>query len=212
MARASRELAITHGAQFAAQRLLGDDDTEFLENPLAEIDDPPAHDPVNRRDWAALDDRGERGAMRAVQPRRLPWRLAVDQAVRALRVELDHPVANDLQPDAPDLRRLSARGAVVNRRKSQQSARLRPVLRPFRRRPQPTRAINHPEDQLLPPRRTSCDSPRSNKFQPIRQSPSVSLHQRGLVLEANARREIQPAGKREQPLRAGTGPSVATPV
>src|SRR5271170_2963237 len=112
---------------------------------LAEIDDPPAHDPVNRRDWAALDDRGERGAMRVVQPRRLPWRLAVDQAVRALRVELDHPVANDLQPDAADLRRLSARGAVVNRRKSQQSARLRPVLRPFRRRPQPTRAIIIPK-------------------------------------------------------------------
>ena len=71
MAGASRELAITHGAQFAAQRLLGDDDAEFLENPLAEIDDPPAHDPVNRRDRAALDDRGERGAMRVVQPRRL---------------------------------------------------------------------------------------------------------------------------------------------
>ena len=118
MARASRELAITHLAQHAAQRLLGDDDAEFFENPLAEIDDPPAHDPVNRRDWAALDDRGERGAMRVVQPRRLPRRLAVNQAVRALRVELDHPVANDLQPDAPDLRRLSARGAGVNRRKS----------------------------------------------------------------------------------------------
>ena len=46
--------------------------------------------------------------MHVVQPRRLPRRLAINQAVRALRVELDHPVANDLQPDAPDLRRLSA--------------------------------------------------------------------------------------------------------
>ena len=108
MAGTGRELAITHLAQHAAQRLLGDGDAEFLENPLAEIDDPPAHDPVNRRNWAALDDRGERGAMRVVQPRRLPRRLAIDQAVRALRVELDHPVANDLQPDAPDLRRLGA--------------------------------------------------------------------------------------------------------
>ena len=83
--------------------------------------------------------------MRVVQPRRLPLRLAVDQAVRALRVELDHPVANHLQPHAPELRRLSARGAVVNRRKSQQPTRLRPVLRPFRRRPQPTRAIIIPK-------------------------------------------------------------------
>jgi xanthine/CO dehydrogenase XdhC/CoxF family maturation factor len=47
MARASRELAISHLAQHAAQRLLGDSDTELLENPLAEIDDPPAHDPMN---------------------------------------------------------------------------------------------------------------------------------------------------------------------
>ena len=83
MARASRELAITHLAQHAAQRLLGDDDAEFLENPLAEIDDPPAHNPVNRRNWAALDDRDKRGAMRVVQPRRLPRRLAINQAVRA---------------------------------------------------------------------------------------------------------------------------------
>src|SRR3984957_773936 len=145
MARASRELAITHLAQHATQRLLGDDDAEFLENPLAEIDDPPAHDPVNRWNWAALDDRDERGAMRVVQPRRLPRRLTINQAVRALRVELDHPVANDLQPDAPDPRRLSARGAVVNRRNSQKPARLRPVLRPFRRRPQPGRAIIIPK-------------------------------------------------------------------
>ena len=82
MARASREFAIPHLAQHAAQRLFGDDDAEFLENPLAKIDDPPAHDPVNRRDWAALDDRGERGAMRLVQPRRLPRRLAEAFGVR----------------------------------------------------------------------------------------------------------------------------------
>ena len=55
MAGTSRELAISHGAQFPAQCLLGDDDAEFLENPLAEIDDPPAHDAMNRRDRAALE-------------------------------------------------------------------------------------------------------------------------------------------------------------
>jgi len=41
---------IAHLAQHAAECLLGDDDAEFLENPLPEIDDPPAHDPMNRRD------------------------------------------------------------------------------------------------------------------------------------------------------------------
>jgi len=67
-----RELAVTHGAQFAAQCLFGDDDAEFLPNPLAEIDDPPAYDAVNRGDRTALNDRGQRGPMRIVQPRRLP--------------------------------------------------------------------------------------------------------------------------------------------
>ena len=70
----------------AAQRLLGDDDAEFFENPLAEIDDPPAHDPMNRRNRAALDDRGERRPMRVVKPGWLSRRLAVDQALRPLGV------------------------------------------------------------------------------------------------------------------------------
>jgi hypothetical protein len=54
MARASRELAIAHLAQHAAERLLGDSDAEFLENPLAEIDDPPAGSGANGRIWPAM--------------------------------------------------------------------------------------------------------------------------------------------------------------
>jgi hypothetical protein len=74
MAGASRKLAIAHLAQHAAQRLLGDDDAEFLENPLPEIDDPPAHDPMNRRDRPALDERRERRrtALGQAAPRRQP--------------------------------------------------------------------------------------------------------------------------------------------
>jgi len=37
MTEASGEFAVAHGAQFAAQRLLGDD-AEFFPYPLAEID------------------------------------------------------------------------------------------------------------------------------------------------------------------------------
>ena len=122
MAGTGRELAITHGAQFAAQRLLGDDDAKLLENPLAEIDDPPAHDPMNRRDRAALDDRGERGAVGAVQPGSLSGRLAINQAFRAMGVELHHPIANDLKPHPADLRRLGAPRAFVNRRPEPKAA------------------------------------------------------------------------------------------
>jgi hypothetical protein len=100
MAATGRKLAIPHRAQHAAQRLLGDDDLEFIENPLAGINDPPSHDPVNHRDRPALEDRRQRRAMRLVQPRRLSARFAVDEAVRPLRIEIEHPVANHLQPDA----------------------------------------------------------------------------------------------------------------
>src|ERR1700691_3671620 len=100
----SRKLAITHGAQFAAQRLLGDDHAEFLVYPLTEIDDPPSRDTVNRRDWTALDDRRQRGTVLIAQPRRLSRSLAVEQTVRAMGVELQHPIPNDLKRHAADLR------------------------------------------------------------------------------------------------------------
>src|ERR1700726_2060435 len=77
-------IAKADGAQFPAQCLLGDDDAEFLEHPLAEIDDPPAHDAMHGRDRAALEYRGERGAMRAVQTRRLSGRLAINQPFRPM--------------------------------------------------------------------------------------------------------------------------------
>jgi hypothetical protein len=49
--------------------------------------------------------------------------VAVDGAVRPSLIEFEHPVANHLYPDDADFRRLGARGLVVDRRKSQQSAR-----------------------------------------------------------------------------------------
>ena len=171
MARASREPAIPHFAQHPPQRLLGDSDAEFLENPLAEIDDPPAHDPVNRRDWAALDDRSERGAMRVVQPRRLPRRLAVNQPVRALGSELDQQSRTTCSPTPP----IFPPQCASRRRKSPQEPKAgalaaRPSIA-WRPTPATHPSHSHPEHQLPPPWRTSCSPTRSNKFQPIRESP-----------------------------------------
>jgi hypothetical protein len=131
LARASRKLAIADLAQHAAERPLGDNDAEFLENPWAKIDDPTAHDPMNRRDRPALEDCSQRRPMLVVQPRRLPRRLAVDPAFPTMRIEPDHPVANDLQSDAANLRRPGAARAVVNRRNGQPAVRLRTILRRF---------------------------------------------------------------------------------
>jgi len=69
MARASRKFAIPYGAQFPAQGLLGDRHAELLEYPLTEIDKPPTHDAVNRRDRAILDHLRDRRPVLVVQSR-----------------------------------------------------------------------------------------------------------------------------------------------
>ena len=52
MARPCRELAVAHGAQFPTERLLGDRDAEFFEDPLRQIDQSPAHHAVDCRNRA----------------------------------------------------------------------------------------------------------------------------------------------------------------
>ena len=80
MAGSCRELAVAHRAKLPAQRLLGDRDAELLVYPLRKIDQPPAHDTVDRRDRAALDHPYNRLALQIIEPRGLAWRFAVKQA------------------------------------------------------------------------------------------------------------------------------------
>src|ERR1700739_1218162 len=91
MARPSGEPAITQAVQLTAQRLSGDADPKLLPQPLAEIDQTPAHAAMNGRDRAALDSCRQRRAMVVVQPEFRPGRLAIDQTVRTLLVEPQHP-------------------------------------------------------------------------------------------------------------------------
>ena len=128
MSGTRRKLAIAHGAQFPAQGLPGDDDTEFFENPLAEIDDPPPHDAMNGRDRTALDDRGQGGSVRVVETRRLSRSLPVDQTRWTIGVEPEHPIANDLKRHAANPGRLRPTGPLINRRQRQKPARLGSVL------------------------------------------------------------------------------------
>ena len=83
VARAGRELAIAHGAQFAAERLLGDRDLELLEEPLDEVEQPPAHHPVNGRDRALFEDALQGLTMRPGQARLGTGRLAGEEPLRA---------------------------------------------------------------------------------------------------------------------------------
>ncbi len=62
------QLAELHRTQFPTEGLLGDRHLERVVEPLAQIDNPPAHYAMDRRGRSALDDRGECGAMLTVQP------------------------------------------------------------------------------------------------------------------------------------------------
>src|SRR5215472_14090111 len=79
VARSGREFAVAHGAQLPAERLLGDRDAEFLEDPLRQIDQPPAHHAMDRRDRAALDHAGDGPPLKVIELARLTRRLAVQE-------------------------------------------------------------------------------------------------------------------------------------
>jgi hypothetical protein len=57
------------------------------------------------------------------EPGGLARRLAFDERVRSLSIELEHPVTHDLRPHAPDQRRPRARGAFVDGRECQKPPR-----------------------------------------------------------------------------------------
>jgi hypothetical protein len=61
------ELTEAHRPQLPAQSLLGNPDAVLLPHPLRQVDQPPAHDPMDRRDWTALDDAGEFPALDTVE-------------------------------------------------------------------------------------------------------------------------------------------------
>ena len=82
MARPRRELAIAHGAQLPAQRLLGDGDAEFLEHPLAEIDIRQRTTPWTAGIGPLSIIRPSACAVRVIEPGGLSRRLAVDAGRR----------------------------------------------------------------------------------------------------------------------------------
>lgn len=124
MLRAGRELSEPHGAKLASQGLSADADAEFVPNPLHQIDKTPTHDAIQIRLWPILDRLPERCPLRLIQPGRRAEAFPVDQPVRPLGVEADHPVADDLQTNPRQTRRIAAPGAIVDLRQCQQSSSL----------------------------------------------------------------------------------------
>jgi hypothetical protein len=136
MARPSAELAITQSAHLATQRLPSDAEPELFPQPLAEIDQAPAHDAMDSRDRTALDHCRQRCAIFLDYAGLPPRRLAIDQAIRSFVVEPQHPVPNDLQTDIADPRSITATAAIIDRSQRQQPARLLRILGPACQPPQ----------------------------------------------------------------------------
>jgi hypothetical protein len=68
MAWPGGKFAVTHGVQLPAHRLGGDVNAELLKDPLAQIDEPPAHDAMDGRDWPILDHPRERRPVFVLEP------------------------------------------------------------------------------------------------------------------------------------------------
>src|SRR3954454_586108 len=76
-----------------------------------------------------LDDGLQGRAMRIGELGGLPGRLAVDQALGPMGVELYHPVPHDLHRDPANPGRRGAGCSIVDRGQGQETPRLRAVLR-----------------------------------------------------------------------------------
>jgi hypothetical protein len=61
-----------------------------------------------------------------------PRCLAVDQATQSIRIEPQHPVPNNLQPDIADTRRLASTAPIINLGQGQQPAGLSRIFRASR--------------------------------------------------------------------------------
>jgi hypothetical protein len=80
---------------------------------------PPPHHAVDRRNRPFLHDTGQKGSVRGVELGRHAWRRNVEETVRPLPIEPDHPVPQRLTIHAADLGRLCARGSIEHRRDRQ---------------------------------------------------------------------------------------------
>src|SRR5258708_40246564 len=100
------------GLEGARDRIVRSRDPELLMQPHDQTARPPAHHAMDRSDRALLYDAGEKGRMNSVELGRHPRRRNIDETVRSLLVEPDHPVPQHLTIHATNLRRLFPRAPI----------------------------------------------------------------------------------------------------
>jgi hypothetical protein len=133
-------MAEAHRPQFSDERLLADLNTKLGEHPLRQIGQAPAHDPMNRWNRTALDDRLQSLAPLRAQEPRMARSLAVHEPAIPFGVERQHPIPDRLELNAPDPSSLCTRTAIIDRHERQKTADLVTVHRTFRK---PTQSPPH---------------------------------------------------------------------
>ncbi|AHI27364.1 hypothetical protein H845_3463 (plasmid) [Komagataeibacter xylinus E25] len=92
--------------------------------PPAEITQSPADNTMHRRDGSFFEP-GFQGRQHLLcQAGFLSPAMTIHKAIRAIRIETQHPVTDTLTVCPRKQGRLAARGAIINRRKRQQATRL----------------------------------------------------------------------------------------
>lgn len=139
MARSRRELAKAHMPQLAAERRLGDRNPELFEEPLRQIDQPPADDAMQGGNRPIFHDLPQGLALALAEDAGSARRFAGQETIRTFGVETDNPVAHDLHPDPADPRRIRPRAAIINLGQCQETPCLIGVTRSPRQHAQANR-------------------------------------------------------------------------
>jgi hypothetical protein len=100
--------------------------------PHDQVTGPPAHHAIDGRARPFVHDPRQKRPVLRVELRRRTGRGNIDQTIRPLLVESDHPVAKRLPVHPADLRRLRPRCAIEHRSDGQKAPDLIAVLRPSR--------------------------------------------------------------------------------
>lgn len=121
VARARRQFDIAQLLQLPTNGRFCQRDAKLIMEPPRQVDQPPAHNSMDRRDRAAFNDVRKSLTLGIIQQAGLARGFAVKEAVGATGIEPHDPVAHDLQAHPADARGIAAAPAVVNFRQRQQT-------------------------------------------------------------------------------------------
>jgi len=107
------ELGVAQLLQLATDGGFIERDHKFVMKPLGQIGESPAYYPMDRRNWPAFDNIDRRLTPDIAQARTRAGRLTIQQAFGTTRVKPEHPIPNDLEPDATDPGRCARSAAIV---------------------------------------------------------------------------------------------------